>query len=538
MMDEHGMAGVATCGSKLAETAPAGAASAGTTPAEATANEMGFAAASSTEMGLETIETGLGTIRDATARSVASSALRGTAGRRTLAVRGVAAVRRTVFLHGEQSVRAMRNVVYELVGALRPLPLVGLAVLLMAGTGCAAREPEPRDATSGTAFSVSTALDSAPSAPLSATVSASSSSLRASSASPAGTPSSSLSPTAGSRAPAVDRAAGQAAGQVQTASAVAQNNDPTSVAAAQKRSPATPASSAKPATATVAPAGDPGAPVHYRAAVYSDDGVRFEVPTEVEQGGVLLARVLLARVLLDTPGPAQVTAVWEGKSYVAPVRANQAAFLLPVPLDTPSGEDLPLDLRVGPRRLHASVRMAGVNWPRQNIAVDGKYVSPPPEVTAQIKRDQARVKAVLGQIRPGQDWELPFVRPVPGTVSSVFGGKRVFNGQPRSFHRGVDLRGAEGTPIRALAAGKVVIAEPQYFSGNVVFVDHGQGFVTLYAHLSAFSVKEGDTVRAGDELGRVGATGRVTGPHLHLGALIHGKPVNPLALVNLAPAAR
>ena len=107
----------------------------------------------------------------------------------------------------------------------------------------------------------------------------------------------------------------------------------------------------------------------------------------------------------------------------------------------------------------------------------------------------------------------------------------MFNGELRSYHRGVDLRGAEGTPIKAMADGKVVIAQNMYFAGNTVYLDHGQGVISSYAHMSRLDVKPGEMVKAGQQIGLVGATGRVTGPHLHLGLNILGVAVDPLSLV-------
>jgi murein DD-endopeptidase MepM/ murein hydrolase activator NlpD len=151
----------------------------------------------------------------------------------------------------------------------------------------------------------------------------------------------------------------------------------------------------------------------------------------------------------------------------------------------------------------------------------------------QIAREAERNRRALASVRPEKEWELPLLRPVGGGVSSAFGGRRVVNGEPRSPHRGTDLRGAEGTPVRASAAGTVLLAEPQYFSGNVIFLDHGLGVVSSYAHLSSFDVRPGDRVERGQAIGKVGATGRVTGPHLHLGLFIQGIAVDAVPLFSL-----
>ena len=125
-----------------------------------------------------------------------------------------------------------------------------------------------------------------------------------------------------------------------------------------------------------------------------------------------------------------------------------------------------------------------------------------------------------------QNWKLPFTRPVKGTISGSFAARRIFNNVPRSPHLGTDMRGAVGTPILAMADGTVLFAEEQYYSGNAVWIDHGQGVLSMYGHLSKFSVKKGDMVKQGQKIGEVGATGRVTGPHLHLSLYIQGVAVD------------
>lgn len=259
--------------------------------------------------------------------------------------------------------------------------------------------------------------------------------------------------------------------------------------------------------------------------------LRIEAPAEAAQGSAVLLR-------LTADAPGEATLHWQGAQLTVPLRAEGGVYsgraLVPMPLE----ERKPLAVRAecGGQSAWAEISPTRVDWPTQELKVEGKYVAPPPAVQRRIKDEQERNKAVLGRIGAEQYWSAPFARPVPGEVSSVFGGKRVFNGEPRSRHRGVDLRGAEGTPILALADGRVAIAADQYFSGNVVFVDHGQGFVSMYAHMSERRVDEGQMVKAGQELGLVGATGRVTGPHLHLGTFLLGKPVDPMSLVAMPGA--
>ena len=257
--------------------------------------------------------------------------------------------------------------------------------------------------------------------------------------------------------------------------------------------------------------------------------LRLEAPAEAPQGSVVAIRVYSDEAVES------VRLTWLDINVPVPMslpdkqgmRSGRA--LLPMPLE--GTKTLGLQAAVGRSSAKVDIRPRKVAWPRQEIKVEGKYVAPPPEVQKRIADEQRKNKAVLERIDSGQYWTAPFVWPVPGAVSSVFGGQRVFNGEPRSRHRGTDLRAAVGEPVLAMTGGKVAIAAEQYFSGNVVFVDHGQGVVSIYAHLSALQVAEGETVRPGQQLGLAGATGRVTGPHLHWGVNILGKPVDPLSLM-------
>lgn len=292
-----------------------------------------------------------------------------------------------------------------------------------------------------------------------------------------------------------------------------------------------PALAAETKRAAAPDVGRSGSPVAYTPVERrSTDGrLAVQAPLRAEQGGVLLVR------LVSQDSVPSISLSWNEKKMSLPVKPGvnggfEAEALLPVPVDAAGGKPMELQVRAGKSSLALPVQVRAVNWPRQEIKVENRYVTPPRDVTERIAREREKVGKILGTVSPETRWAVPFVRPVPGEPSSVFGGRRVFNGQPRSMHRGVDLRGAMGSPVTALAAGRVVLAEEQYFSGNVVYLDHGQGFITLYAHLSAFAVREGDFVEAGQTVGQVGATGRVTGPHLHLGALLRGQAVNPLAL--------
>ncbi len=172
------------------------------------------------------------------------------------------------------------------------------------------------------------------------------------------------------------------------------------------------------------------------------------------------------------------------------------------------------------------------------LTVDERYVSPPREALARIQKESEKVRALLDVVSPGRYWTGPFVLPVPGKPISDFGKRSVYNGQPRSPHGGTDFAGATGTPVKAPNAGRVVLAANLYYSGNTIILDHGQGLYSYFGHLSAFSAREGDAVAAGDVVGAVGATGLVTGPHLHWSVRLAGSRVDPLSLVDVLTPGR
>jgi murein DD-endopeptidase MepM/ murein hydrolase activator NlpD len=176
--------------------------------------------------------------------------------------------------------------------------------------------------------------------------------------------------------------------------------------------------------------------------------------------------------------------------------------------------------------------IAAKGFPEEHLTVSNKYVEPPKEVQERLARERKKLRAIYKARKPLERVGDPFIRPVPGEPTSTFGKRRFFNGQPRAPHPGLDLRAAVGTPVVASGGGEVVIAQDLYYSGNVVIIDHGGGLFTIYAHLSEIGVEEGEIVESGALLGLSGATGRVTGPHLHWGAKIGNRPFDPTALLD------
>ena len=167
------------------------------------------------------------------------------------------------------------------------------------------------------------------------------------------------------------------------------------------------------------------------------------------------------------------------------------------------------------------------------LKVAPDYVNPPPALLARIRSEAQFMTAVYEHSSPEPTWEGGLQRPVPETANSSFGTRSVFNGEPRSPHAGTDFLSPAGTPISAPAGGRILAARELFFTGNTIVIDHGLGVFSMLAHLSRIDVHEGDSVRAGDILGLVGATGRVTGPHLHWAMRVGSARVDPLSALAL-----
>lgn len=198
---------------------------------------------------------------------------------------------------------------------------------------------------------------------------------------------------------------------------------------------------------------------------------------------------------------------------------------------------LPLDMQPGPHEL--SVKIGGVtkaqsfvvqskDYPEQRITLkDKSKVELSPEDEARAVREIATIKALKLNWREEKNTDLAFILPARGSLSSNFGLRRFFNDEPRSPHAGIDVAVARGSPVKASAGGTVLEVADYFFNGKTVFVDHGNGLITMYCHLDRFNVKNGDTVKKGQLLGLSGETGRATGPHLHWSVILNGAMIDP-----------
>jgi murein DD-endopeptidase MepM/ murein hydrolase activator NlpD len=168
------------------------------------------------------------------------------------------------------------------------------------------------------------------------------------------------------------------------------------------------------------------------------------------------------------------------------------------------------------------------------LQVEKKFTEPTPEQTRQIAESKKIKDDYLNRVTPDREWSGDFAAPAKAAISDVFGSQRIFNGVAQRPHEGLDFRVPTGTPVMAMNDGTVLLARNLYYEGGFVVLDHGQGFLTLYLHLSEFKVKEGDAVKRGQEIALSGGTGRATGPHLHVAVRWQGVALDPSRLMLLS----
>ncbi|WP_237173192.1 peptidoglycan DD-metalloendopeptidase family protein [Paracandidimonas lactea] len=248
----------------------------------------------------------------------------------------------------------------------------------------------------------------------------------------------------------------------------------------------------------------------------------------------LLNRPVPGGVAVVPLGASGGTATYQGEPVMV-LRDSDGQWIALVGLDLktrPGQASLALASSAGTRSVGFTV--GSREYPSQHITLKSqKHVTPDPEQLARYEREHKAQIAAYASFRPGIPSNIALDRPVDGgRLSSRFGLRRFFNGQERNPHSGLDFAVPTGTPVKAPADGLVTIVDDYFFNGKTIFIDHGQGLVTMYCHLSAFDVKKGQSVKRGQVIGRVGATGRATGPHLHWNVSLNNARVDPAIFIN------
>src|SRR5277367_2040900 len=262
---------------------------------------------------------------------------------------------------------------------------------------------------------------------------------------------------------------------------------------------------------------------------------------DAAQGTLLLARIRSAKPLGEVIGKWNERDVpfWKGeqKEHGAS-SADVRKALLGVDLEKAAGKyefAVAVKLQNGESiNCRAMVEVKEGHFATENLTVKKQFVEPNPEQEARAAEETKRLREIYDRVTPERLWDGPFRMPLVGEFKgSNFGKRRVLNGHPGSPHSGVDFPAPTGTPVHAAQKGRVVLAEELFFSGNTVIIDHGLGIYTFYCHFSEIDAKVGDEVMAGTILGKVGATGRVTGPHLHWGLQVEHARVNAIEILKV-----
>ena len=237
-------------------------------------------------------------------------------------------------------------------------------------------------------------------------------------------------------------------------------------------------------------------------------------------------------VLVDIgPSATTPTVYFEGHRVLVRERGAGWEAIVGIPLAASVGpQNLEWRLTNGESR-QISFSIGRHKYRTQSLKVPPKQVDLTKEDLERVEREKAHLSEIFDQWSERSPETLTLAPPADGPRSASYGSRRLFNNQPRNPHTGMDIAASTGTPIRAPLAGKVVDVGSYFFNGNNVVIDHGEGMMTMYCHLSRIDVKVGDELTTGAVIGAVGATGRVTGPHLHFGVMLNRAWVDPALLL-------
>ena len=213
-----------------------------------------------------------------------------------------------------------------------------------------------------------------------------------------------------------------------------------------------------------------------------------------------------------------------------PSNPNRGVVVIPIDYYTPPQEsNLLWKNEFGELTIPLAVKL--FEYPTETLSVDSAKVIPPPEALIRIEEEKAEAEKIYNTITPRRYWTKPFIYPMDSNITSLYGSARTYNGVLKSYHGGVDFRARSPLAIFATNDGVVVLVKDRYYAGGTVIIDHGEGIYSCYFHMSQFNVKVGDPVLRGQSIGLTGATGRITGPHLHFGIMIYSLQTDPLDLI-------
>jgi murein DD-endopeptidase MepM/ murein hydrolase activator NlpD len=259
--------------------------------------------------------------------------------------------------------------------------------------------------------------------------------------------------------------------------------------------------------------------------------ISIELPDNAIQGGMVMGRVPSgAIVMMNDENPAPDAVNTELKV------ADNGRIVFGIGRDETRAKIL--DIRLGNgESIRKKINITTRQFDIENInGVPENTVNPPPDIAARIEREQAEVVSARLRNDNRRDFDTAFIWPLEGRVSGVYGSQRIYNGTPKSWHSGLDVAAAQGTPVKAPAPGIITFAKPDlYLTGGTILIDHGMGIGSNFLHLSRLDVKVGDRVEQGQVIGLVGATGRATGPHMHWGMNWLKVRIDPQLLVPAKP---
>jgi len=251
-------------------------------------------------------------------------------------------------------------------------------------------------------------------------------------------------------------------------------------------------------------------------------------PPEIGQGEMVL-------LTIQNQGKLMPEVIWNGKEITVVLDSSNSTWIafLGADLTTAPG-GYTLTTRLGTEVLERQITVFKKDHGIRRFTVSKKMEAIDPPTLARVREESKQMRDILSVSLDQPLWQGSWIRPVPGRIVSPFGCRTIINELERSPHSGVDLKAAEGTPIKAANRGRVVLAAEHFFGGLSVVIDHGGGMHSMYFHLSEISSKAGQIVEKGDLIGLSGSSGRATGPHLHFGVRLHGDRVSPLRLIELS----